>query len=110
MSPEETFGQQMQRIRKARGMSQDDLCRVLAGTGVPPHQTTISKLEGGHRPLRLNEACAIAAALGADLNSMVGEVGPDPDAAVLAYVARIAQLERAVATARRALEAAGGAA
>ena len=103
MSPEQVFGQQVRRLRKARGMSQGDLCRALAGTAVPQHQSTISKIEEAVRPLRLDEAFAIAAALGADLNSMVGDVGAEPDAAVLAHLARIAELERAVAAVQRAL-------
>jgi transcriptional regulator with XRE-family HTH domain len=115
MSAEQIFGQQMRRLRKARGMSQLDLCRALTRSGVPPHQTTISKIESADRPLRLDEAAEIAAALGTDLNSMVGNIGAEPDAAVFTHLARIAELEgalagaqRVLATAQRALTKAGG--
>lgn len=108
MSWEKTFGEQVRRIRKAHGMSQSDLARALAGTGVPRHQSTIAKLETATRPLRLNEACEIAAALGADLNTMLG-LTADPDAVAMAHLTRIAELERAVATASRALAKVGGA-
>ncbi|GAA4626709.1 hypothetical protein GCM10023196_036050 [Actinoallomurus vinaceus] len=108
MSWEKNFGEQVRRIRKARGMSQEDLARALAGTSVPRHQSTIAKLEAASRPLRLNEACDIATALGADLSSMLGVVA-NPDATAMAYLTRIAELERAVAVAQRALAKVGGA-
>jgi transcriptional regulator with XRE-family HTH domain len=76
---ERRFVELFKQRRMARGMSQAQaasIVRELYGLSMDP--TGITRLEGGDRRLRLNEALALALAVGADLASMVGEVmAPD---------------------------------
>ena len=60
---EATFVENMTRARKALGMSQTALAKKLAAQGLPFHQPTVQRIEAGERPVRLNEAVAIAQAL-----------------------------------------------
>ena len=54
------LGGNIQRLRKAKGMSQADLARELTARGFPFQHQGILKLEGGTRPLRFAEGLAIA--------------------------------------------------
>jgi transcriptional regulator with XRE-family HTH domain len=85
-------GANLQRFRKATGMSQDGLAHELARRGLPFRQQTILKVEGGARPLKFEEAAAIAEILGlasADLLFVYSEEQERADAT--------AQLEEALA-------------
>jgi transcriptional regulator with XRE-family HTH domain len=76
---ERRFVQNMRRLRAARGVSQTELARRVSALGVPGfHQQTVTRIEAGDRPVRLNESTAIAAALGTDLEQML--VDPTPEA------------------------------
>ena len=57
-------GENIQLVRKARGMSQADLARELTARGFAFQQQGVLKLEGGTRPLRFEEALALAEILG----------------------------------------------
>jgi transcriptional regulator with XRE-family HTH domain len=57
-------GENIQLLRKARRMSQADLARELAARGFAFQQQGVLKLEGGTRPLRFEEALALAEILG----------------------------------------------
>jgi transcriptional regulator with XRE-family HTH domain len=57
------------------GVSQTDLARRMKDQDFPFHQTTISRIEAGERPIRLDEAAGIAECLGITL---VGRDRPDP--------------------------------
>lgn len=59
--PEVAFGQRVRELRLARGWSQEDLAERLTALGFQFHQTQIGKMENGGRPIRLNEAGALAA-------------------------------------------------
>ena len=48
-------------LRERRGFSQQQLGADLARHGFGMHHSTVAQLEGGARPLRLNEVAAIAA-------------------------------------------------
>jgi transcriptional regulator with XRE-family HTH domain len=65
-------GANLQRFRKARGISQADLAHELSRRGFPFQQPTVLKVEKGSRPLKFEEAHAIAELLW---------VGPDALAA-----------------------------
>jgi transcriptional regulator with XRE-family HTH domain len=54
------IGANIQRLRKAKGMSQADLARELTTRGFSFQQQGVLRLEGGARPLRLEEGLAIA--------------------------------------------------
>jgi transcriptional regulator with XRE-family HTH domain len=63
-------GQNIQQLRKAAGLSQEDLGQRLALHGMPMKQQTILTIEGGSRPLKWEEGHAIAAVLGVDPESL----------------------------------------
>ena len=80
------FAQRMQQIREGRGISQSALVDKLRDNGWSKvHQTTVSRIEKGERPVRLGEARAIAAALGVPLSRLVE---PDPASFVSAELTR----------------------
>jgi transcriptional regulator with XRE-family HTH domain len=57
-------GRTVQQFRKGAGLSQAELAQELAERGFPFGQTTVVKVEQGSRPLKLEEAQAIAELLG----------------------------------------------
>ncbi|MEV7606095.1 helix-turn-helix transcriptional regulator [Paenarthrobacter sp. NPDC089322] len=69
---EECFRENMRALRERKGWSQGELSRRLIDGGWPIfHQTTISRIESGDRPIKLGEARAIARALGSNVTTMV---------------------------------------
>jgi transcriptional regulator with XRE-family HTH domain len=56
----ECVGSNVQRFRKAVGMSQTDLAQALTERGASFQQQTVLKVEKGSRPLKLDEAALIA--------------------------------------------------
>lgn len=57
-------GRQVRRARELRRFSQDQLSRQLKDYGVDMGQATIARLESGERRITVDEALALAAALG----------------------------------------------
>lgn len=70
-TPEENFVTNMRLVREARGWSQAELAEALRPMGLDLHRQTIQKIESGLRPVKLNEAHIIAAALGDHVDEMV---------------------------------------
>lgn len=72
ITPEEArFIDSVKRIREKKGWSQGELARYLGDTGTEGfHQTTISRIEKGERPVRLGEARAIARVFGSTVEQM----------------------------------------
>lgn len=69
---EARFVESMKRIREELGWSQGELARRMSDAGWSAfHQTTISRIEKGERPVRLGEARGIASALGALVGQMI---------------------------------------
>lgn len=64
------FRENLAFLRTARGISQSELARKLKARGMKFHQQTVQRVEDGTRPVRLNEAYAIAETLGTDLSTM----------------------------------------
>jgi transcriptional regulator with XRE-family HTH domain len=86
------IGANLQRYRKASGISQGGLAQELTRRGYPTQQQTVLKIEKGARPLRADELATIA------------EILEVPPAALLDYytdagerAAATAQLEHALA-------------
>jgi transcriptional regulator with XRE-family HTH domain len=107
---EQYVGAQVLRFRRARDMSQDMLAGAMTAHGAPMAQGTVSKIETGTRPLRVNELPALAAALGVDVGDLLPEasglhdpvrVAEDIDAAQ-----RLAEAMEAVQVAQRRYDAA----
>lgn len=63
-------GQNVQRLRKARGMTQADLAKRLGQHGLSMRQQTVVKVEQGARPLRFREADLIARVLGVNIATL----------------------------------------
>ncbi len=61
---ERIIGAKVRQLREQRGWSQADLSDRLAYYGWPLHQTNVSKIESGRRPLRVAEAVALALVFG----------------------------------------------
>ncbi|MFJ4999890.1 helix-turn-helix transcriptional regulator [Microbacterium sp. NPDC088619] len=69
---EDGFRANMKSAREAIGMTQTDLAHRLKDMGLPFHQQTVQRVETGLRPVRLDEAFAIAMVLGViDMKDMV---------------------------------------
>lgn len=75
--PETTFGRNVRKLREAHGLSQAEFGRRLAAFGFPMLQSTVTKLEAGRRPIRVNEGGAIAAFFDVPLRQLLGEHGLD---------------------------------
>lgn len=109
---EAVIGGNIRRLREARGLSQRQLCVELVLHGLSWHQTTLSKVEAGDKPLRLNEAAAIASYFDVPVESL-WEATEEVDATirsaqdeVQASLARERQLRRANEEARARVDAA----
>jgi transcriptional regulator with XRE-family HTH domain len=87
--PEALAGKELQRLRKARGWSQDEVAKRMKVYGYTWNQTMISKIESGTRPLRVNELADFADLFGALVSQLItpqmsleeakaeiGELGP----------------------------------
>ena len=58
---EAAVAKNVRRLRESHGVSQEQLGSDLSRNGFGMHQMTVSQLEAGAKPLRLNEVAAIAA-------------------------------------------------
>lgn len=65
------IGRKVRQLRTELGWSQADLALKLDEAGWPLHQTNISKLEAGKRPLRVSEAEVLAVTLGISLAALL---------------------------------------
>ncbi len=70
---EARVGERTRKHREGRGWSQEELGRRLEAHGFGMHQTTVAKLEGGGRPIRLNEVHALAIIFGVPLAAFLEE-------------------------------------
>lgn len=79
MTAEDRFGRNVRKRREELGMSQADLAAAIGERGVSLHPSAVAKIEARDAPsprsVRLNEAEAIARALGVQLGDMVS--GPE---------------------------------
>jgi transcriptional regulator with XRE-family HTH domain len=67
------FRERMSYERKQRGWSQADLAEMLTSNGIDKmYHTTVAKIEGGDREVKLDEAAAIADLYGLSLDAMLG--------------------------------------
>jgi transcriptional regulator with XRE-family HTH domain len=64
------FRASMMALRAAQDLSQTALANALREAGYAFHQQTVAKIESGDRPVRLEEAYAIAEALGSSMEQM----------------------------------------
>ncbi|MGC5007440.1 helix-turn-helix transcriptional regulator [Streptomyces sp. DT203] len=71
--PERLFGVRLRALRERWGYSQEELARVMQRAGFKWQQTTAAKTEAGNRPVRLNEAYALAAHFGVTVDDILSE-------------------------------------
>ena len=69
MTPEVAFGQVLMRVRREKGLSQEDLAFESK-----LNRTFISRLENGHRQPSLGTIFQLALAMGISASSLVKEV------------------------------------
>lgn len=84
------FGERLKAERDARGWSQPHLVELLEAQGISWHVSTVAKIEGGNRAVRIIEAVAMADVFGVPLDTLMGRtVGPaDADLTVALRVLR----------------------
>jgi len=83
------IGRTVRRRREALGWSQADLAEQMTALGQSWHQTSAAKVEAGSRPIRWNEAVALALVLGFPrVDSILGEASPVPNLVLEMFVSR----------------------
>lgn len=86
---EQWFGANLKRLREEKEISQTSFAQRMAEKGFAFHQTTVSRIEAGERPVRLSEATALAELV----NATVGYLTRPPDTARVT-----ARLEKAMSS------------
>ena len=105
---EERLGLVLRHERRVRGWSQAEMARKLTEAGWPLHQTDVSKLEAGKRPLRVADLQAFADVLGIPAVAFFYmPAGEEPDSAAKLRE-RLKRATEATEDAYAALQAAGG--
>lgn len=75
------FGKRLRAEREARGWSQPRFAELLEAQGITPMgATTIAKIEGGNRSVRIYEAVGMAEVFGVSLDSLTGRTSGPADA------------------------------
>jgi transcriptional regulator with XRE-family HTH domain len=98
---DKAFGIRLRQARERAGLSQEHLSvNLLVMHDVNWHQTTVGKTEAGERPVRLNEAVALADLLGVPLHELAydrADDAPRIERVALAY-AELARLRGEIDT------------
>jgi transcriptional regulator with XRE-family HTH domain len=76
-TPEQAFGSRLREERDRRGWRLEDLAGHMAAQGLTRHESFYAKIETGATRVKLNEAVAIARALGLSLSQMTTYVDHD---------------------------------
>lgn len=69
--PERYLGTRVRQLREQFAYSQDQLARLMQEAGFKWGQTTVAKTESGGRPVRVNEAVALAHLFGLTVNDLL---------------------------------------
>jgi transcriptional regulator with XRE-family HTH domain len=93
-SPERVFARRQRQERDRRGWRYRDLAAAVAERGIDLNYSAFAKTETSGRAIRLDEAMAVADALGMTLSQMLSEASTE-------------DLERELADVQRNLDAAG---
>jgi transcriptional regulator with XRE-family HTH domain len=79
-TPEELAGEEVRRLRLARRWSQEEVARRMSAAGHSNwHQTTVGKTELATRPLRLNEAVALAGLFSVPVTQLIAPITLKPE-------------------------------
>jgi len=82
-APERILAQRLRGLREELGMTQKQLAERMTRRGFSIRQTTIAKIEAGQRPVRVNEAVALANILAVELGDLVDDPVASGEAAEL---------------------------
>lgn len=93
---EANFARAMREQREQRRLSQYGLARDLSSVGLSMHQQQIDRIENAQRPVKLNEAIAIARYFGVTLDAMA-TLAPDADATLEDQTRALAAAARGLA-------------
>lgn len=80
------FGERVKAERQARGWTQPYMAELLETHGIPMGVTTVTKIEGGSRPVRIVEAVGMADVFGVSVDALMGRGPSDDD---LAFALRV---------------------
>ncbi|MEU1433970.1 helix-turn-helix transcriptional regulator [Streptomyces sp. NPDC005786] len=72
MTDNDAFAEWLRTTRSDAGLSQGKVADAMNAEGFVFYQQTIAKVESGERPVRLDEATALARILGANLGDVLG--------------------------------------
>ncbi|MGY1730642.1 helix-turn-helix domain-containing protein [Geodermatophilus sp. SYSU D01045] len=68
---EQRMGRRVRLLRTARGWSQERLAEVMTEHGTPWRQATVARVELAQRPVRVNEAAALAQVFDVELPFLI---------------------------------------
>ncbi|TMR87940.1 helix-turn-helix domain-containing protein [Nonomuraea basaltis] len=82
---EVVFGLGLRHLRQQRGWTQQELAERLKAQGTSLHQSAVARIEAANRPVRLNEALALARVLEVELPDLLSSIRGviDQDIAVM---------------------------
>ncbi|MFE3861004.1 helix-turn-helix domain-containing protein [Streptomyces goshikiensis] len=87
--PEKALGEALRAHRTARGLSQEDVAAMMNRSGFSWRQTTVAKTEAGSRPVRVNEAAALALCFGVSVNELLGGQAESAEQSILESAYRV---------------------
>ena len=71
-----SIGENLQRLRKAKGLTQNDVCAQLAAKGRPMLQSTYAQIETGARNIFVSDLIALKEVLGAPYDEIFKNLTP----------------------------------
>lgn len=105
MTMDEIFGESVATVRGLKGLSQRQLCGLLAELGFGIDPPALSRIESGSRSVRLSEAASIAEALEIDLSALTSGISSTD---IESRLGEWSELQSLRAFRRRVLEAVNG--
>lgn len=79
ITPEEWLGRAVRRARLGLGLSQTQLAEMMRRHGLRWNQVMVAKTEAAQRPIRVNEAVALAKVLGLDASHLIAGAAAEWD-------------------------------
>ena len=98
--PEVIAGQRVRALRQGEGWSQQELADRMAREGFPWRQTTATKTETAARPLRIDEAVALARVFDVQIGYLLKTRQATEDATIQ----RLQRLDQVIGTAQREIQ------
>lgn len=77
LTPEQWLGRALRAAREERGLSQEQVAQMMHVYGFDWHQTQVGRSESATRPIRVNEAVALAEVLRIHPADLIGDIRDD---------------------------------